>query len=159
MAVAGAVEGELRATRPLMMYIPKHGCPVLLIERVPCINEEKPPVLFLRVLLPEDAHCMYAALYPRFYSPVQLDFLAGGLCLLPRHPKQALFHQPSSRSSHANRSDPWLIFQCDQPVAHHCAIGGPWGPPIAQPICKVADNQPQFTTCRPKTQQSVLQDD
>ena len=44
---------------------------VLLIEHGPRINEEKPPVLFLRVFLLEDTHYIYAALYPHFHSPVQ----------------------------------------------------------------------------------------
>ena len=66
---------------------PKHVCPVLFIENILRVNEEKPPVLLLRVFLPEDAHCMYAALYPRFHSPSKLGCPAGGLRLLPRHLK------------------------------------------------------------------------
>ena len=50
---------------------PNHGRMVLLIEHVPRINEGKPPLLFLRVFLLEDAHYIYAALYPHFHSPGQ----------------------------------------------------------------------------------------
>ena len=85
--MAVAVEGELCATRPLMWDIPNLGCPVILIECVLRINEEKTPVFFLRVLLPEDAHVMYAALYPHLHPPGQLVCPAGGLCLLRRHLK------------------------------------------------------------------------
>ena len=40
----------------------EHGCPVLLIELIVRVNEDKPPIL--PVLLEEDAHCMDGALYP-----------------------------------------------------------------------------------------------
>ena len=134
-----------------MWDIPNLGCPVILIECVLRINEEKTPVFFLRVLLPEDAHVMYAALYPQFHSPGQLVYPTGGLCCLPCHPKHALRHQPSPGFSHVDRSDPWLLVQCDQPADHHCAIGVPWGQPIAHLFCEVANNQPQFPTCCPET--------
>ena len=35
---------------------PQHGCAVLLVERIARINEEKPPVLLLGVLLPQNLH-------------------------------------------------------------------------------------------------------
>ena len=124
--------------------------PVLLIECVLRINEEKTPVLFLRVLLPEYAQGMYAALYPRIHSPGQLLRPAGSLCLLPYQPKQLLCHHPSTSSPYPDRSDSWLLVQYNQPAARHGAICGPWGPPIAQPLFEVANNQPQFRNCRPK---------
>ena len=62
--MAVAVKSKLRATGPLMPDNPEHGCPVLLIERITRINEEKPPILLLPVLLKEDAHRMYGAIYP-----------------------------------------------------------------------------------------------
>ena len=77
--MAVAVESELRATRPLIPDIPKHGCPVLLIELIPRVNEEKTAVLLLRIFLPEDAYYMNAALYPRFHPPFQLCCPRGGL--------------------------------------------------------------------------------
>ena len=47
-----------------MPDIPEHGCPVLLIERIARVNEEKPSILLLPVLIEEDVHCMDSALYP-----------------------------------------------------------------------------------------------
>ena len=38
------VEGKLRAAGTLILDSPKHFCPVLLIEGVPHINEEEPPI-------------------------------------------------------------------------------------------------------------------
>ena len=62
--MALAVKSKLRATGTLMPDSPEHGCPVLLIERITRVNEEKPPILLLPVLLEEDAHRMDGALYP-----------------------------------------------------------------------------------------------
>ena len=92
---------------------------------------------------------MNAALYCRLHSSGQLLCPAGGLRLLTRHPKQALFHRLAPCISPSNGSDPLLFVQRDQPAAYQCPISGPWGPYIAQPLREVADNQPQLTTCRP----------
>ena len=51
MVVLG--EGALRVTVTLVPDLPHHDGLVLLIERVPHMNEEKPLVLLLRVLLPQ----------------------------------------------------------------------------------------------------------
>ena len=77
--VAAAVKSKLRATGPLMPDIPEHGCTVLLIERIARINEEKPPILLLTVLLEEDTHCMDGALYPGLKAAPYLSGTAGGL--------------------------------------------------------------------------------
>ena len=73
---------------------PKHCCLVLLIEFIPHINAEKPPVLSPQIIRSEDAHGMNFDLYPRLHAPGQVFCPAGCLRLLPRHLKQALCHQP-----------------------------------------------------------------
>ena len=45
-----AVEFKLRATGLLMLDELKHFCPFLLIESVPRMNKEKPPVLLIIIL-------------------------------------------------------------------------------------------------------------
>ena len=78
--MAVTVESKLCATGPLMPKLPQHGGPVLLIELVACINEEKLPVLLLRVLILDQLHCMYTPLYPRLDAPeatTELLFPAG----------------------------------------------------------------------------------
>ena len=62
--VAVAVKSKLRATGPLMPDSPENGCPVLLIERIVRVTEEKPPILLLPVFLEEDAYRMDGDLYP-----------------------------------------------------------------------------------------------
>ena len=57
-------KSKLLATGPLVPDSPEHGCPVLLIERITRINEEKPPILLLPVFFEEDAYHMDGALYP-----------------------------------------------------------------------------------------------
>ena len=81
--VTVTVKGKLRATGPLVLDSPEHGCPVLLIERVARVNEEKPPILLILKLLPEDAHRVYGALYPRLQASRQLRHATGGLGLRP----------------------------------------------------------------------------
>ena len=46
-----------------------------------------------------------------------------------------------------------------RPVGHHGAIGGPWGPPIADPFSKLRDNLPQLTARRPEPEEPVLDTD
>ena len=75
--MAVAVKGELRATRLLMPDNPQYCCPFLLIECFTRINEDKYPVLFLGVILLEDAHGMNVAIYPCLHAPGQLVCPAG----------------------------------------------------------------------------------
>ena len=54
--MAVAVKFQPRTTGPLVAHRPQHGCAILLIERVLRINEEKPSVLLMGMLLPQDPH-------------------------------------------------------------------------------------------------------
>ena len=139
-----AVKCELCTTMPLMLDSPKHCCTVLLIECIPHINEDKPPVLLMQIFPKEDTHGMNAALYPFLHAPGQLFRPAGGLHLLPLHPKQALCHQPSPSFSDPDRSDSLLLIQCDQPSAHHGSIGGLWAA-----HCSATPWNPQQSTAVP----------
>ena len=80
-----AVRGKLSTTGPLMSESPNHLCLVLLIECVPRINEEEPPVLLMGVLLLQQSHCMYPILYPFLHAIGYLFCTVSGLSLLPRH--------------------------------------------------------------------------
>ena len=150
--VTVAVKGKPRATGTLVPDIPKYFCPVLLIECVPRINDEEPPVLFLGVLLTQQYHGVYPGIQSCPHDAGQLFCPSGGLSLFPRHPKQALFHQPPPILPNSDWSDPWLLVRCNPPDAHHGAVSGPWGPPIAQPLHEVRNNHPQLPTGRLETQ-------
>ena len=139
-----------------MLDSPDHGCPVLLIERIARVNDEKPQILLLPVLLLEDAHRVDGALYPSLQAPRQLRGAAGGLGLRPGDLQQALCYETAPSLSHFDRSDPRLLIQRNQPAACQCPVGGPWGPPIAEPLYKVADNPPEFCTCGAEPEESVL---
>ena len=52
-----------------MLDITEHGCPVILIERIPRVNEEKHPILLLGMLRSLQTCCMHRALNYRFYPP------------------------------------------------------------------------------------------
>ena len=52
--VVVAIKCKPRSTGPLMSHHLQHGGAVILIERIVCINEEKPPVILLGVLLPQE---------------------------------------------------------------------------------------------------------
>ena len=90
------------------------------------------------------SHGIYPALYPCLNSTVHMFCPAGCLGLLPRHPKKSVFHKPPPSFPNPDRSDPWLLFHCYQTAAYHGVVSGPWGPPIAQPLCEVRKNQPQL---------------
>ena len=57
--MAVTVKYKPRTTGPLVPDIPKHGRPVILIECVPHINEEKSPSLLLEVLCLQKARSVY----------------------------------------------------------------------------------------------------
>ena len=44
-----------------------------------------------------------------------------------------------------------------QPAGHQGAVGGPRGPPIAQPLNEISDNQPEFCACSAEPEEPVLQ--
>ena len=58
------VEGKICSTGPLMSDQTKHVSLILVLERVARVNEEKHPVLFLRIRLPEQQYHIYSPLYP-----------------------------------------------------------------------------------------------
>ena len=69
------VEDEMNATRPLELDAPHHCRPITLIGKVMRLNEEEKPVIFLGMLLPQDAHCLYTTFDARLH-----------LVYLPLHP-------------------------------------------------------------------------
>ena len=84
------VEGELCATGPLITDCPRHGGIFLIIECVTHVNEEKYPVFFLLMILPEHLNNMYPTLYPRFESPAYLVHPIGLLAFQDYHRKDAI---------------------------------------------------------------------
>ena len=156
-SLAVVVKRKLRTTGPLVPDRPEHGCPVIFIERVTRVNDEKSQILLLFMFLPEDTHYMDGALYPRLQSSWILRRAAGRLVLWPGHLQKTRRHHAYPCIPHPNRPDPWLLVQRDQPVAHECPIGGPRGPPIPKPLKKIPNNQPQLRTYGAEPQEAVLQ--
>ena len=83
--VVVAVESEPHTTGPLMPHRPQYGCAVLLIERIARVNEDKPPVLLLDMLLPQEPHRMNTPFDPRLQSTAELLRPTGLLGLRPCH--------------------------------------------------------------------------
>ena len=52
--LAATFEFKICATVPIVLDLPHNYGPVLLIECIVRVNEDKPPVLILRVLLPHN---------------------------------------------------------------------------------------------------------
>ena len=77
------------------------------------------------------------------------------LCLRTCHPQQTLSHHSPPSFSYSDWPDSWLFIQRDQPAAHQGPIGGPWRPPISQPLHEVPNNQPKLPTCCSEPQEPV----
>ena len=100
---------------------------------------------------------MDGSLYPRLHPSCKLSHPTGCLCLRPRHPQQEFCHHPTPGLPHSDRPDTGLFIQNNQPAAHQGPIGGPWRPPISQPLHKVPENQPKFPAGCSKPQEPVLE--
>jgi hypothetical protein len=50
------IENKPGSQRPLVPDRPKHAGPVLLVERIPCINEKKTTIFLLFMLVPHKLH-------------------------------------------------------------------------------------------------------
>ena len=70
--VAVAVKCKPCTTGPSVEHLQQHCCKFFLIERIARFNEEKPPVLLLGVLLPQEPQHMNLPLDPRFQPPTEL---------------------------------------------------------------------------------------
>ena len=91
---------KLTPTETLVVHLPQHGCAVLLIEHITCVNKEKHLVLLLGVLLPQRPHRANPPLDPGFQSPIELLRPAGLLELLPHHRQHTLHEHLSPGLSH-----------------------------------------------------------
>ena len=77
--MATTVQIKLRATGPLILDVPQHGCLIILIDYISFENEEETPVFLLSTLLPQEANCMNETLYTRLHPPTHLTSI---VCLL-----------------------------------------------------------------------------
>ena len=66
--VAVAIKYKPRSTGPLMLHRLQHRGSVLLVEYSVHINEEKPQVLIMRVLIPEEPHSSSLLLSPNEFT-------------------------------------------------------------------------------------------
>ena len=83
-------KGKLHAIGKIIPDVPKHGLPVLLIESVSCINEEKHPVLLLRIMGPEELHRVYTTFNTCFHPYQKMLGYARHLCLMTRNTQDTL---------------------------------------------------------------------
>ena len=85
-----------------MAHHPQHSCLVLLVKRILRINEEKPPVLFMGMFLPQESHRVNPLLDPGFQPPAELLRTTGLLGLRPSRRQHALCQNLSSGFTHYN---------------------------------------------------------
>jgi hypothetical protein len=62
---------------------PQHGCPLLFIQCIFWFNEQKAPILFMLVQLPEVLHRMNAAFNTCFQTSTKLVDPTASLASLP----------------------------------------------------------------------------
>ena len=141
-SVVISVESELRATGSLKLDGPQHFRPILLIERVFCINDEEALVFLLGVLLPKEAHCMYASIDPCLHPSTQLICPACLIFFLYCHLQQTLLHQPLASFSHPHGLQSRILIDYDQMDRHERVISVPWRPLIHHPLVKLSNNLP-----------------
>ena len=89
---------------------PQNYGPVLLIELIAHINEDKPPVLLLQVLLPHKPHHVDPTLYLLFHTPEELLFPLGLFGLHSHHRKDVLCKEDLPDIANPNRSHTGIIF-------------------------------------------------
>ena len=89
------VEIELCDTGPLVSEFPQYGGPVILIGCVARVNEDKPPVLLLLVLLRKQPHKIITTIDCRLYPPEYLFSPTGLLSHLYLHHKDELIRTPA----------------------------------------------------------------
>jgi hypothetical protein len=71
-----------------MSNCPQHCNPILLIERIACVNEEKSPFFFHAVRLPHVIDGMNSTFDSRFQACTELVDTAGFFGFLPCHVKK-----------------------------------------------------------------------
>ena len=75
-------------TGPIVAHLPQYGYAFLLVERIACVNREKPPVLLLDMLLLQEPHRVNPPFDPCLQSTAELLRTAGILGTRPRHLQQ-----------------------------------------------------------------------
>ena len=81
--VAVAIKYKPLSNGTLLWHHPQHGGAVLLVECIACVNEEKPSVLLMGVLLPQEPHHVNTPLDTVFQIPAELLHTEGLLGLYP----------------------------------------------------------------------------
>ena len=144
--VADVVQRLSRGAGPGVTVIPdppQHGGPIILMERVSHINEEKPPVLILQVLLPQQLHVMYPPLDTRINPSTDMFSSTGLLCLYSGNCKNALCRAVAPHLSNAHRKHPRPLIDPDQAPGHHGTIGSPGWVIVYQLIYDCSYNLPE----------------
>ena len=145
------VEVKLCTTGTLIPVGPNHGPLVLLVECAPHINKDKPPVLLLGMLGPEEAYHVYPTLNTCFHPSHQIFSSTHRLFLLNRNTRDVLQHEVAPGLSHSDRPDPWLLVQCDNPTSHKRTVVSPWGTPAFKTLYEVRDGQSHLPACITKS--------
>lgn len=98
--VAVAIIIKPRTIGTLVVHRPQNGGTVLLIECIVRINEEKPPLILLVMMLPHKPDRVNSPLDPGFQLPTELLHPAGLLGLCSFHQKNTLLKQSHTGLSH-----------------------------------------------------------
>jgi hypothetical protein len=103
--VSAAIECKPGPQRPLMTDSPQHGCPVLLVECILCINEQKAPILFMLVQLPEVLHRMNTAFNSCFKTSAELINSMGLIGFTASHEEKTFCEQSPPNFINAKWAD------------------------------------------------------
>ena len=140
--MAISVKFKLWTIGPLVLHFPHHGCGVLLIERIARIIEDKPPVIFLVLLMPQDPHRGNNPFDPRFQPPAEFLLPAGLLVLFPHQLQQTLSKHPPPGISYPDWPYTREIVKANEARQHQRSVVRPgWGY-IDQPVLKFPNNLP-----------------
>ena len=123
------------------------------------MNEEKPPVLLLQIMLTKHLHIVYPPLNHCLQTTIDMVCNAGLFGLCTSHQQDALIKTPLPRLSNNNRRDTWMFVHTNQASHHQGAILCPGWAFIIQPLHHLCNNILDLGTGIPGVENPVLNTD
>ena len=125
-----------------MVHFLYNGCAVLLIERIARVNEEKPPVLILGLLLPQKPYRVNPPLNPGLQTPTELLLPAGLLDLRPCHRQHTLQKHLETGISHSDCPYTRVLVKADEAPWHQRPVVHPGWAFVDHTFTKIPNNLP-----------------